>query len=219
LVATIRSAFPDDSFFSDFDTTISVVQSKLNCYRFYEKTLSSLDAHNWSALKSKSVAQFSATRHGQTKESFFNTLNEAFALEILIDAGAERANFLKEGTSKTPDIAYVKDGRQLYCEVKTIGISDAEIQRRSGGFVYDGLPYAELNLGFFNKLDYDIRRATDQLRSVRGDGLVVVFVRFDDIACDYLSTYHSQLVKFCNERGTTNLIIESLHPTSRRKLF
>ena len=118
-------------------------------------------------------------REGQKKQGFFNQLNEAFAYRYLVNSkGVENIQFLKEGRSKTPDIKFVVNNKQLYCEVKTLGISDDEIKHRKTSS--SGDPIDEyLSDGFLNKFKYAVESAWEQINSCGTNGLAYIHVNFD----------------------------------------
>lgn len=96
---------------------------KRELFEKFENTLKRIETSQWSRLKEKMV------RTGQTHprrglNQFFEIYNEAEAFSCLQDLGATNIEFLPESQRKSPDL-YAKLGEcDVYCEVKTINISD-----------------------------------------------------------------------------------------------
>src|SRR3974390_3557474 len=145
LVTEIRSRFPSDDFFANFEESCRTDRVKRRHYECYDRALMFLDASSWKILKKKAVDHYMNQRRGQRKQGFFNQLNEAFAYRYLCRRGFRRVRFIQEGAQKTPDIRFSDHGILKCCEVKTIGISDDEIKRRSSNSVFDGSNYISLN--------------------------------------------------------------------------
>ena len=216
LVADVRERFPDDDFFADFDDSCRVEPVKRKHYRSYNEALMQLDDESWNILREKAIGHFKDERDGQRKQSFFNQLNESFAYRYLLRRGFENIQFIKEGKKKSPDISYIDRGTESYCEVKTVGLSDDEIGRRSSHGVHDGGVYFNLSTGFLNKLEADVNRAWEQIHSLGENGLVFILVRFDDMVLDHYGRYRKQLTEFCRERGFENLVIRIGHRGNKR---
>jgi hypothetical protein len=214
LVAGIRERYPSDMFFADFEDLCRDAIKRKH-YRCYNDALMLLDDESWSILREKAIEHFGNERKGQQKQGFFNQLNEAFAFRYLLRRGFEDVRFIKETKAKTPDISFVDRGMDSYCEVKTVGISDDEIERRETRGVIDCGVYFNLSAGFHCKLLEDIDRAWEQIRSVGENGIVFILVRFDDIALHHHRRYRQQLTEFCRTREFENLVIKMDHRGNR----
>lgn len=203
LVAAVRNRYPKDPFFLEFEDSL-IDAGKLGCYQSYNDALMCLDNASWSILKEKALKYFGTERKGQTKQPFFNLLNEAFAYEYLLKSGFTDIRFVledgkKKNPEKRPDISYLVERETKYCEVKSIGISEAEIAHRSGPIGHaDTTGYFELTFGFFNKLRIDTNYARTQINAVNGRGIVFVLVQFDDFTNDNFKKYCAQLSGFCS---------------------
>ena len=148
-------------------------------------------------------------RPGQTKQGFFNQLNEAFAYRYLVHKGFRNVRFVREGKGRNPDIGFDdRDGRSHYCEVKTLGISNDEINRSSRGEVYDGSVYSSLSEGFLSKFNAALIGARQQICARGADGLVYIIIKFDDFTLDYYRTYRKQLIMSLRTRRSENLFIK-----------
>ncbi len=114
---------------------------------------------------------------------------------------------LPESDKKTPDIQYLEAGLVKHCEVKTIGLSDAEIQRRQTQAVYNNA-YVNLGEGFFQKLASDVKIARNQIAKQNTSGLIYLIINFDDIALDYYSEHRRKIISFCRSQNMHNLYIK-----------
>ena len=208
LIAQIRSRYPKDDFFENFESSCKIAKGKKAQYQCYNGALLTLDAESWKLLKEKALQHYLNHREGQRKQGFFNQLNEAFAYRYLIRMGYSDIRFIPEGKERRPDIGYTRSGVQMYCEVKTLGISKDEITRRNGGMAYDGAVYARLDEGFIKKFCDAVCTAKAQINALGSEGLVYVVVRLDDIALDCYRTYRTQLIRVSATNGFDNLFIK-----------
>ncbi len=208
LISEIRNRYPEDDFFTDFESSCQISQTKKTHYRLYNTALMTLDVASWNILKTKSLQHYVDHRKGQRKQGFFNQLNEAFAYRYLFGSGVSGVRLIQEGKASMPDIGYTCNGVQMYCEVKSLGISNDEIVRRRGGVVYNGAVHAKLDNGFINKFCDAVKQARRQIGSLGSDGLVYLIVSLDDITLDYYRTYRKQLIDTCRKNGFDNLFIK-----------
>lgn len=205
LITDVRRQYPKDDFFSKFEHSCRISTAKRSSYRAYNKALMVLDDESWQILKEKALKHYLDHREGQKKQGFFNQLNEAFAYRYLLGKGFENVRFIKEGTGKSPDISF---NDQRYCEVKTLGISNDEMNRRSTQSVYGGAVYASLSEGFLKKFKDHVNQAWKQIHAFGEKGFVFVIIRFDDIALDYYQDYRKQLIRFSEDQRFDNLFIK-----------
>ncbi len=208
IIADIRNGYPNDDFFSDFEYSCRIEPTKRKYYRAYNKALMVLDEESWQILKDKALRNYLDHREGQKKQGFFNQLNEAFAYQYLVGKGFENVRFIKEGKGKSPDISFNDQNAQSYCEVKTLGISNDEINRRSKQSVYDGSVYISLSEGFLKKFKDDVNQAWKQIHSFGEKGLVFIIIRLDDIALDYYQDYRKQLITFSEDQEFDNVFMK-----------
>ncbi len=159
LISAVRSSHPDDHFFTDFEESCRISPDKKRYYRTYNDALRSLDPISWEVLKQKALNHFLDHRRGQLKQGFFNQLNEAFAYRYLINRNYASVSIIPEDGKTRPDICFGEPDRKRYCEVKTLGISDNEIERRDLGDACNGQVYERLSAGFFNKFQASIYQA------------------------------------------------------------
>jgi hypothetical protein len=208
IIGILRHRYPRDDFFSEFEESCRISAAKRYYYRLYDKALMTLDDDSWEILKDKAVRHYMDHRKGQRKQGFFNQLNEAFAYRHLVGSGFHDVHFIREGVCKSPDIRFAVDNTQSYCEVKTLGISDEEIRRRSSRKVINGALYVNLSAGFLNKFFEAVVTAQKQIAAWGATGLVYVMILFDDIAQDYYQNYRKQMIKFALDNGFDNLFIK-----------
>ncbi|MEN8264977.1 MAG: hypothetical protein ABFR82_16125 [Nitrospirota bacterium] len=209
IIIDIRHRYPNDDFFCDFEYSCRIEPTKKKNYLAYNKALMVLDEESWEILKNKASKHFLDHREGQRKQGFFNQLNEAFAYQYLVVKGFKNVRFVKEGNGISPDISFTNQrNEQSYCEVKTLGISNNEINRRSTQAVYDGSVFVRMNEGFLNKFRDDVTQAWEQIHSLGEKGLVFIIIRFDDITLDYYQDYRKQLIRFCKDQGFQDLFIK-----------
>jgi hypothetical protein len=147
LVTDVQRQVSNDDFFDDFEE-LCRDDEKRKHYRSYNDALMVLDDESWNILKEKAIRHFKHERAGQRKQGFYNQLNEAFAYRYLLGRGFKHVRLIKEAKQRTPDISFVDGGIESYCEVKTVGISDDEINRRDSHKVYDLGVYMRLDEGF-----------------------------------------------------------------------
>ena len=123
LITEVRSQYPEDTFFTDFESSCMLNPDKKRYYKTYDDVLRSLDPESWDVIKTKALNHFLDHRNGQIKQGFFNQLNEAFAYRYLSKNDIPVAIIPEDGTT-TPDIRFGKPDQYNYCEVKTFSISD-----------------------------------------------------------------------------------------------
>ncbi len=189
----MQEKHPEDNFFADLDLTFRVSRLARATYRAYDRAFQCLDPESWQELSKKAVCHFLHHRNGQLKQGFFNQLNEAFAYRFLVRRGYTGVRILPETGQRQPDLIFWNRCRHDYCEVKTIGISDQEISRRSTPQVCDGSIYYDLTPEFLKKLDSTMTNALNQIRSQNASGLVYLIVNFDDFTLGYYERYRRQL--------------------------
>jgi len=180
----------------------------LKDFRAYDSALSTLDDESWAILKNKALRHYLDHRKGQKKQGFFHQLNEAFAYRHLVKQGFHNVRFLKEGKRKTPDIIYTDRGVQNYCEVKSLGISDKEIDRRNSITWYDASVYFDLGDGFANKLRNAVRGAKQQILSAGTQGMVYVVVEIDDFTLRHYKSYRKELIGVLLNLGIGGVFIK-----------
>ena len=216
IIEDIRNRYPKDDFFFDFEETYRISESKRKAYRAYGRALNKLDAQSWKILKEKALRHFRDHRKGQKKQGFFNQLNEAFAYGYLIKQGCYNVIFLEEDGTKKPDLEYIYKNSKEYCEVKTLGISDEEIDRRDSHSVVNGKVYNVLNSGFLNKYHQAICSAWEQINMMGDEGVVYILIKFDDIALDNYKNYRQQLIDYSRQQNFQRIFIKAGYLGNKR---
>lgn len=196
LVEELARRFPEDWWIVSRRETESLIPDAFPQVEIYEKALKSLDEQSWRVLTEKALAAFREPRSDRGKNQFFNLLNEALGYEYLVGKGLRNVKLLPANPkAKTPDISCEEDGELRFCEVKTIGVSQEELDRSRSGDVFSGEIYLELNQQFLAKLRATIDGAREQL-SAAGGGMLYLIVHFDDFTLDYYETYQRQVREF-----------------------
>jgi len=216
LISAARAAYPQDQFFQGFEESCRKHKYKRQHYRTYEDVLRLLDPQSWQVLKTKAVRHFIDHRDGQMKQGFFNQLNDAFAYRYLLQRSYTDVTILPEGKRSTPDLRYFDAGVVKHCEVKTLGISDDEIQRRRSAKTRDARLDIKLTDGFLEKVTGAINSARRQVTGHSPEGLVYLIVLWDDFTTEILGTdsgnygcYRRQLVAYCRDRGIHDVCIKA----------
>ena len=209
LIQEVITNRKSDDFFQSFESDLENWDLKKQYFKTLNNALVSLDIASWQLLKNKALKHYNDYRIGQKKQGFFNQLSEAFAYQHLASLGYTDIKILAEDKNKkTPDLSYVENGKKKYCEVKTVGISDDEIERREAQGIYvDRQMYSQLSTQFFQKLDKDLEVAREQINA-KGEGIVFVLIRLDDYADSNMNKYREQITSFVDEPNPTKLVIK-----------
>jgi hypothetical protein len=207
LIHAVRATHPDDDFFRSFETDLCINDLKEDFFNTLNEALITLDNESWRILKEKALVHFRGYREGQRKQDFFNHLNEAFAYQHLVSQGYTAVKFLIDDKSnKTPDLSYIERDKEYFCEVKTIGISQDEINRRAITNLYvERSMYVKLQPEFLKKLANTICKAKEQI-DAKGEGFVFLLIGFDDST--YIETYRNQITSFVESSVRTKLVIK-----------
>jgi len=204
----VRKKFPNTGFFNNFEQNMRQPDA-CRVYYAYERALICLDADSWEVLKRKAVGHFKNGRENQQWQGIFNQLNEAFAYQYLIGKGYKHVRTPSEtGKTKQPDIEYYDGDKKCFCEVKTLGISENEIDRRSSDKlqVRDAYSdYGKLSCGFLGKLKSTLDAAHCQIKAQGGVGLIYLLINFDDITYDYYDCYHAQVLACLKEHAAERI--------------
>jgi len=196
LVAMVRDREAPRSYFRGWDLVPSD-SARQRIWSAREQEFQSLDGPAWEALKAKAYPYLSSgDPSGRGWEQLISTLNEARAYKYLLELGCTNIKFLEERPSRaTPDLAADLDGKKIFCEVKTINISNQEVKRRRNGGV--GSISADLPPGFLAKVSSTIEKAINQLKGMEETGpvarMVFLILNFDDNLGEYKEDYYRQI--------------------------
>lgn len=205
LIALVQEKHPSDHFFANYDQTLTIPELG-DDYRAYQRALQYLDPESWAELRTKAVNHFMDQRLGQLKQGFFNQLNDAFAYRHLVRRGYRQVRVLQESKKTQPDLEYYDRGEKLFCEVKTLGISDEQIARRNRRFCSS--IYCELDEGFLSKLRGTLDVAQNQISARGCCGMVYLVMLFDDFTLQHYDKYRKQVHSCIQAHTTKNVYVQ-----------
>jgi hypothetical protein len=223
LLEELRSKHVNDWYLLQYKEALSLSPTFQSLFLTYDRGLNTLDDPSWAILKAKVSEKFKEETDdsGRGKHQFFDVLNESFAYRYLHQRGASCVACLPESKKKgqkTPDFSFIENGKKLYCEVKTINISDDEIKRTKCGDSFDGSVYDELTQGFLNgKLVSVVRQASSQIDLV-GNGFVYLILSFDDFTLRNYERYRSQLKELLMSKFPGREIYIKIGLQSRKRI-
>ena len=136
--------------------------------------------------------------NGRGWSQLVSILNEARGYIYLSEIGCTNIRFIPSITKKgieTPDLIGELNAARVLCEVKTVQISDSEIQARRNIEVRS--VETSLTPEFLNKLDDTLDKARNQLFAYEGGGealrIVFVVLNFDDWPGAHKRNYYKQI--------------------------
>ena len=129
---------------------------------------------------------------GRGLQALFDILrSEARAFGYLQSIGCTRVRFLARMNTKTPDLSALKGGQSVFCEVKTINISDDEAEKRSR------MMHGDVSEGFLKKLSAKLADAVEQLDAAdskrQASRMIFTMFHFDDWWGDHQARYIAQI--------------------------
>lgn len=208
LLKIVSTQYPDDWWITAFKVMLDNGDGiLLDQLKIYSRPLDLLDEESWKVIRDKATTSFRQNIRRRGKQSFFNLLNETLAYEYLVESNYENVSLLKEhGKVKVPDVKFSKDGSDYYCEVKTIGVSEEELDRAGKEDCYDSSVYSELGERFFDKLSSVVNTAIEQINTESPENVIYIILNFDDFVGFYHETYKTQLENFLQEKFPYNQI-------------
>jgi hypothetical protein len=166
----------------------------------------------WAALKAK-LTPLPKKHKKRQLQPLYDALNEAKGYNFLVRMGCTNVHFIPVSTTKgqkTPDLGADAEGHKVLCDVKTINVSEEEVERRLTGGV--GKSTSELDRGFFDKLKSDIDHAKVQMVIFNPDNAVrkiaYIVVNYDDYLHEYADRYWPQIVQFIANYPIHDLEVE-----------
>lgn len=199
----LKDAEPDpthpDTYFRTFEKHLAENSHVLSIYKTLESTLALLDADAWRDLKERATLCLMKHREGRGWRALFDTLDEAKGYVYLQRAGCVDIAFIKRTNRKTPDLRANLAGTRVLCEVKTINVSEEEVERRvrvtRGEIFATGVPNqltAEMLQKVHATIEHGITQldGEDQERSARR--IVFTNLNFDE-SLHWQSEYIAQL--------------------------
>lgn len=116
--------------FDNFDVELDRCLLKKSFFESIEKIFQQIEEQQWEIFKEKLVCcGYNHPRRGLNQ--FFETCNEAEAFAYIQKLGGKNVRFIPEASLKSPDIFSEIGGRDVYCEVKTVNISDDHADRNA----------------------------------------------------------------------------------------
>lgn len=171
-------------------------------FRDVEDLLAVVPSPDWPEFRADLAAKFNEGRRPEQSrrsglrryQPAWDKLNEARACRRLVQDGFEAVRFVRAlpGT-KTPDLVGFLGDEPVYCEVKTINISDKEATRRAEGGVFTTETTASEAL-LAKSLDV-ATRALAQIREYERDcrAIVYLFLNPDDSLGKPIATIAAQV--------------------------
>ena len=200
----LKAAVPDpthpNAYFQNFEERLEESEHVRRKYLDVERPLAALDDRAWRELLKRAAPLTMQRDPKRGWQLLFDTLNESKAFVYLQSLGCSDVAFIKRATDKTPDLRAVLNGRRVFCEVKTLNISEHEASRRErshrGEIFVTSVP-TTVTRRFLNKVSDRLTRAIEQLdredemRIARR--IVFTILHFDDWVGDYQPEYFAQL--------------------------
>ena len=181
----VGSSHPD-AYFQNFEKELENSTIKLNAFRKFEGWLAALDDAAWQDLKQRAAPDLVSRQResGRGWQEFFDIINEAKAFGHLQSIGCTEVHFIPRTVNKkTPDLGASLDGRSVFCEVKTINISDDEAEKRSRNSVVSSRSQ-DVSEGFLKKLSDTLAKAVEQLDAAdpkrQARRMIFTMLHFDD---------------------------------------
>ena len=188
---SIRLGVPDAYFRASDDKLTN--PWKRPFFERIEGDLQRLDDHAWAEIKNEALHRLAAHRDGRGWQGLFDILNQARGYAYLADLGCTAIECIPRGKRSTPDLQAVLGNQRLLCEVKTINISDAEVDRRRSGGV--GTTLAQVTPQLLTKIHRTAHAAAAQMArfDAAARPLVYIVVNFDDLFHEYAPEYEAQI--------------------------
>ena len=196
MINKVEEVYPQDQWIKDF-RLLENDECFLPKIDKYEEALAVLSDKSWRLIEIKTIESFKQNIKRRGKQAFSNHLNEALAYMFLKDFGFEKIEFIQENNNKkSPDIEFYEDDIKYYCEVKTIGESEQQLNIYENNETNDDGMYEYLGKPFFNKLKATINKAVEQIPSKSKKNIVFIVMRFDDFTNMYYKNYKTQILEF-----------------------
>ncbi len=165
----IKQPNSPNAYFQDFESKLRNPHIKKK-YLDLEQELRGLDSGSWKSLREEASPYL--IKNNNTKrgwESLFNILNQARAYNYLKKIGCTNIQSIPPARKKTPDLQGMMDSVKCICEVKTINVSEEEVnankEAMDRGYGPVRTVECQLGSGFFKKLNAVIKKAQGQLVS------------------------------------------------------
>ena len=196
-----------DAYFQNFEEELESSTSKLNAFRKLERWLDVLDDAAWEDLRQRAALHLVSRprESGRGWQALFDIFrSEARAFGHLQSIGCTGVHFIAcMDNKKTPDLGASSDGRSVFCEVKTINVSEDEAEKRRrmhrGAFVASSTS-PDVGEGFLTKLRATLAYAVKQLDAAdperRARRIIFTMLHFDDWVGCYQDQYIAQIDEY-----------------------
>lgn len=198
---------PDALFQNDFDTSLRDSSDKKLAYEDWEKDLQGLDSDAWNCYKDR-MHPLLNKKSKRGWQAVFDVRNEVKGYNYLRSIGCKDISFIspsRKQQQKTPDLRGSLQDEEILCEVKTINISEDEIEARHSIAVQKATTQ-QLSEGFCGKFVCTLVNAQGQLKAYdprhQARWLVYMLINFDDFLAAYLKNqlddYFQQIYDLCD---------------------
>ena len=189
-----------DAYFQDFEKVLED-PSGLYEFRKVEGWLAALDDAAWQDLRQRAAPLLLKRESGRGWRALFDILrSEARAFGYLRSIDCTGVHFIaRTDNKKTPDLGASQDDRFVFCEVKTINISDDEAEKRSRVHGDDSVSSRshDVSEGFLKKLSATLADAVKQLDAAastrQASRMIFTMLHFDDFWGDDQARYIAQI--------------------------
>lgn len=186
---------------------ISIQESvRKMAWRPYEAALQSLDEAAWEFLRKEVPIYLTKwdKKNARGQQQLIDLLNQARAYNFLKEIGCSDIRFIprsKINRIETPDLEGRLGEIKVLCEVKTINVSEDEaFMRREmsiSGRPRCAEPQIKLTQGFFNKLEQNIIKAINQIKTyaagIQTKDIIYIVTNYDDFGGEYKENYYQQI--------------------------
>ncbi|MGO9147507.1 MAG: hypothetical protein ACLQDF_14175 [Desulfomonilia bacterium] len=203
----------DALFQENFDSSLRDSPDKKSAYKDWEEDLQGLDSAAWDYYKTRSKSLLTKKHPKRDWQELFDARNEVKGYNYLRRIRCKDVSFIspfsRKQQKKTPDLRGSRQGQDILCEVKTINISeaeiDAQIESRKKPTVRK-VTTQQLKEGFLGKLVCTLVNAHGQLKTHdpnhQARWLIYMLINFDDSLAPYfkdqLDDYFQQIYDACN---------------------
>ncbi len=201
LIRELEEIYPDDWWLKAFNSEAAQDEVFVRKFDVYRNSLSELDPESWEILKSKSILAFKQTIGRRGKNQFFNLLNESLAYQYLKNMTFTEVSMIKESNAKTPDLSFQLNEETQYCEVKTINVSEEQLDLYDDETIQiSSFDYSKLTDQFFSKLSSTIESAYTQFSFPSDKNIVYIVIKFDDFSRLNTQNYIDSISKFLRSK-------------------
>jgi len=201
LIRELEEIYPDDWWLNAFNSESAQDEVFVRKFDVYRNSLPELDPQSWEILKSKSLLAFKQTIPRRGKTPFFNLLNESLGYQYLKNSAFTEVSMIKESNVKTPDLSFQSNQETQYCEVKTINVSEEQLDLYGDETIQiSSFDYTKLTDQFFCKLSSTIESAYNQFSFSPDKNIVYIIIKFDDFSGLHTPNYIDSISQFLKSK-------------------